>query len=119
VSAKKKTQPAPPDCPDEAHGDEAPEPFWLANRLALRPSEAAKALGVSERHLRSHLSEIPHDYIGNRLVFPVDAVRERLCERAKARVQAQAEAQAKQWRKQEDLVEEALRAVQAQRGNTR
>jgi DNA-directed RNA polymerase specialized sigma24 family protein len=85
----------------------------------LRPDEAAEALGVSERHLRSHLSEIPHDYIGNRLVFPVDAVRECLRERARARVQARADARAKQLRAHEDLVEEALRAVQGRRGNTR
>jgi hypothetical protein len=53
----------------------------LANRLALGIGEAADALGISERHLRNHLSEIPHVFIGNRVVVPVDAAREWLRER--------------------------------------
>ena len=60
--------------------------LWLANRLALTLAEAAKALGVSERHLRTILPEIPHLHVGSRVVIPVDALREWL------RTQARAEA---------------------------
>ena len=38
--------------------DRTPE-FDLANRLALRPKEAADVLGVSERTLRQMLPELP------------------------------------------------------------
>ena len=31
---------------------------------------------MSERHLRSHLHEVPHVYIGGRVVIPVDAARD-------------------------------------------
>jgi hypothetical protein len=48
----------------------------LADRLALSPAEAARALGVSERHLRSILGELPHTHLGNRIVIPVDSLRE-------------------------------------------
>ena len=54
-------------------------------RLALTVPEAAAAMGVSERHLRSMLPEIPHVYLGGRVVIPVEPLREWL------RAQAQAE----------------------------
>lgn len=46
-------------------------------RLALRPAEAADAIGISERTLRSWLRErqIPHVRIGNLTLFPIDALR--------------------------------------------
>jgi excisionase family DNA binding protein len=56
-------------------------------RLALTIPEAASALGISERHLRTMLSELPHCRIGGRVVLPVDALHEWL------RRQAQAEQQ--------------------------
>ena len=65
----------------------SPEPLDLDGRLALSVAEAAKALGVSERHLRSHLSEIPHVHIGGRVVVPVDAAREWLRDRAVRRAE--------------------------------
>jgi excisionase family DNA binding protein len=52
----------------------------LTERLALRPSEAAKALGVSERTLRQILPELPHVRLGGRIVIPVQALREWLRE---------------------------------------
>ena len=43
----------------------------LSERLALSVSEAAKAVGVSERLMRTVLPEIPHCHIGNRVIIPV------------------------------------------------
>lgn len=54
----------------------------LANRLALSTAEAARALGVSERHLRSIRHELPTVHFGGRVLFPVDALREHLSKRA-------------------------------------
>ena len=54
-------------------------------RLALRPREAAKALGVGERLLfdLTKRGEIPHLRLGNKcIVYPVDALREWLAEQA-------------------------------------
>ncbi|MCP5057490.1 MAG: helix-turn-helix domain-containing protein [bacterium] len=48
----------------------------LGARLALSLPEAARALGVSERHLRSVLPELPHVHLGARVLVPVDALRE-------------------------------------------
>ena len=59
------------------------EPPVLACRFALGVEEAAEALGVSQRHLRSILPEIPHLYLGSRLVIPVKPFEEWLRERAK------------------------------------
>ena len=59
------------------------EALQLANRLALTVPEAAKAVGVSDRHLRSLLPEIPHTYLGGRIVIPVKAFEEWLSEQTK------------------------------------
>ena len=56
----------------------------LSDRLALTVAEAAEAVGVSERHFRSMLSEIPHVYIGNRVVIPIEQFKEWLRKRAEA-----------------------------------
>ena len=74
--------------------------FSLAERLALTIPEAAQAVGVSERHLRSILPEIPHLYLGKRVVIPVDALREWLLDRAKA-----------EPGRVEKIAEEVLRAI--------
>lgn len=50
----------------------------LSQRLSLTVPEAARALGVSERHLRGILSSLPHVHLGGRLVLPVDLLREHL-----------------------------------------
>jgi excisionase family DNA binding protein len=46
--------------------------------LALRPREAAKALGVSERTLWgwTHVGTVPHVRIGRTILYPVDALRD-------------------------------------------
>jgi excisionase family DNA binding protein len=48
----------------------------LATRLGLTMAEAARSLGVSERHLRSVLPDLPHVHLGRRVVIPVDGLRE-------------------------------------------
>ena len=52
--------------------------------LALRPREAAKALGVSERSLWewTHRGEIPHVRVGRSVLYPVDGLRDWLNRRA-------------------------------------
>ena len=57
-------------------------PFQLSNRIALTVQEAADTIGVSERHLRSMLLEIPHTRMGNRVVIPVENLKKWLSERA-------------------------------------
>ena len=56
------------------------EPLHLADRLALTIAEAAQVLGVSERHLRNLLPELPTVYLGSKPVIPVDALRKYLDE---------------------------------------
>jgi len=53
-------------------------------RLALRPREAARALGISERLLwsKTTTNEIPHCRIGRAVLYPVDRLRRWLAERA-------------------------------------
>lgn len=55
----------------------------IEGRLALSLAEAARALGVSERHVREILPDLPHVHLGRRVVIPVDALREWLRERAR------------------------------------
>jgi excisionase family DNA binding protein len=52
--------------------------------LSMRPREAAKALGVSERTLWAwtHNGEIPHVRMGKAILYPVDALRRWLEARA-------------------------------------
>ena len=52
----------------------------LPERLALTIPEAAAAIGVSERHLRSMLPEIPHVRLGGRVVVPIYQLRKYLAE---------------------------------------
>ena len=55
----------------------------LRGRLALRPVEAAEALGISERRLRSLLPQLPHVREGGVVLLPVEGLRRWLEERAK------------------------------------
>ena len=57
-------------------------PIDLAGRLALRPIEAAEALGISERKLRQLLPGLPHVRLDGVVVLPVDQLRKWLAERA-------------------------------------
>lgn len=52
--------------------------------LALDVREAAHALRVSERTLRTLVArgQVPHVRLGRRVVFPVDSLREYLSEKA-------------------------------------
>jgi excisionase family DNA binding protein len=52
--------------------------------LAMRPREAAKALGVSERTLWewTNRGEVPHIRIGKAILYPVDVLRRWLDEQA-------------------------------------
>ena len=60
----------------------------LSGRLALTIPEAAAAVGISERHLRALLPEIPHVRLGNRVVIPVEPFRDWLRERAQSEANA-------------------------------
>lgn len=53
--------------------------------LALRPKEAAKAIGIGERLLWSmtNRGEIPHVRVGRAILYPVDLLRDWLAQRAK------------------------------------
>ena len=66
-----------------AKGSPQAEPFSLANRLALRPREAAQALGLSERKLREVLPQLPHVRVGGAVLLPVEALRTWLEQQAK------------------------------------
>jgi len=54
----------------------------LSERAALTIPEAATAVGISERLMRSLLPEIPHCRLGNRVVIPVGLLVEWLCKQA-------------------------------------
>jgi hypothetical protein len=54
----------------------------LSERLALSIPEAAKAVGVSERLMRTVLPDIPHCNVGNRVVIPVSLLEEWLRQEA-------------------------------------
>jgi hypothetical protein len=54
----------------------------LSERLALSVGEAAAAIGVSERLMRTVLPDIPHCNVGNRVVIPVSLLEEWLRQEA-------------------------------------
>lgn len=56
----------------------------LAGRLALRPKEAARALGVSERTLRQMRHEIPCVTRAGVVLYPIESLREWLRRHAEA-----------------------------------
>ena len=53
--------------------------------LAMRPREAAKALGISARLLWEHTDRgaIPHIRLGKAILYPVDSLRDWLKRQAK------------------------------------
>ena len=61
-----------------------PSPVQLSARLALRPAEAAQALGLSERTLRQILPELPHVRVGGAVLLPVEGLQTWLREQSKA-----------------------------------
>lgn len=52
-------------------------------RLALRPREAARALGISERSLRSLQHRLPRLRVGRAVLFPVEGLRRWVRDQAK------------------------------------
>ena len=54
-------------------------------RLALRPPEAAKALGISDRFLweKTNCGEIPHVRLGKAIRYPVGVLEKWLADQAK------------------------------------
>jgi excisionase family DNA binding protein len=56
----------------------------LANRLTLRPAEAATVLGVSDRTLRAMLPALPHFRVGTMVLIPVEGLRQWVSDRAHA-----------------------------------
>ena len=52
--------------------------------LTVSLAIASRLLGVSDRHIRSHLAEIPHVRLGGRLLFRVESLRQFLAEREQA-----------------------------------
>lgn len=63
-----------------------PTPVDVAPESSIEPltvslTTAARLLGVSDRHIRSHLAEIPHVRLGGRLLFRVESLRQFLAER--------------------------------------
>lgn len=66
----------------------SPHEIDLANRLALRPREAAKALGISERAFRDILPQVPHLRAGTAVLVPVDELRNWLVRQARGEAEA-------------------------------
>ena len=62
----------------KAHGIE------LSQRLALRPAEAAEALGVCERTLRRLAPELPRVIRGGLVLYPVAGLQHWLKQHARA-----------------------------------
>lgn len=82
-----------------------PRAILLETRLALRPAEAAAALGVSERTLRELAPELPRVFLTSRtMVYPVDGLR--------AWLLAHTESQGAEVR---DLVDDTLRSIAERR----
>ena len=77
-------------------------PMRLADRLALRPAEAAQALGIGERTLRQILPELPHIRVGGVILLPVEGLQAWLRGRAEA-----------EQGRAEKVAEEILQAVEA------
>ena len=65
--------------------DTPPDADPMTPTLALRPKQAARALGIGERLLwsKTHAGEIPHVRIGRAVVYPVDRLRDWLVQESK------------------------------------
>ena len=66
-----------------AVNERAPQPVDLAGRLALRPAEAARALGVAERTLRDWMRNegLPFVRVGGAVLVPTAQLRAWLAQR--------------------------------------
>jgi len=63
------------------------KPLRLDERIALRPKEAAAALGVSERAFRSLLPQVPHVRLDGTVLIPTKLLERWLENRATAEAQ--------------------------------
>lgn len=68
-----------------------PSTLDLRGRLALRPPEAAAALGLSERKFRQIASRLPGVWIDSVRLYPIEALRGWLAEEAAQQARAEAE----------------------------
>ncbi|MDY7109449.1 MAG: helix-turn-helix domain-containing protein [Planctomycetota bacterium] len=79
------TPPASPPTPAAGQGDDE-APVAAVPRLALRPAEAARALGISRRKLWSitanRTSGIPVVRFGQTVLYPVSELRTWLAQQA-------------------------------------
>lgn len=68
--------------PSTPHGQSSRPGLRPTEPLALRPKEAAKALGIGPRLLwtMTNRGEIPHVRLGRAVLYPVDALRRWLVE---------------------------------------
>lgn len=80
-ASKRISRPPGACASDNTTASSAPE----GSRLALRPREAAKAIGIGQRKLweLTNRGEIPHARLGRAIVYPVAALNAWLVERAK------------------------------------
>jgi hypothetical protein len=54
------------------------KPQWRVQPISYSMSEAALALGISERTLRTRMKlghDVPHFKMGERILFPIDRLR--------------------------------------------
>ena len=70
-------------------GHHTPDPVTVRPEKEIEPltvslATASRLLGISDRHIRSHLDSIPHIRIGGRLLFRVESLRQMLADREKA-----------------------------------
>lgn len=67
------------------HAEKSEKSPLETNRIALRPAEAAAALGIKRRLLWSltKSGEIPHTRLGRAVLYPVSELERWLAERAK------------------------------------
>ena len=77
--------------PDPKGGPVAEERLHLGDRLALRPREAARALGLAERTLRRLLPRIPHIRLEGAVLIPTKALEQWLRDQASAPIDRDAE----------------------------
>lgn len=75
------------DVPDSQNDHSPTTNQTEARPLAVRPREAAKLLGISERLLwsKTNAGEIPHMRIGKAILYPVDLLRDWLSDAARHR----------------------------------
>ena len=81
-------------CVSQAASDNrlsTPPTLDLRSRLALRPKEAAEALGLSERKFRQIASRLPAVWVDSIRLYPVESLQSWLAEEADRQTRADAE----------------------------